>query len=180
MKRSSQWVTAINGLSRSIPILNNSRFTGCSHPGKRWIQSRDMYHSAFLWGLCNEGQIGQSSKALAGAKVQTKPVKIEHRSGFLDIACGGNFTVAVDGNHNLLFWGKQFRGDVITWLPKPVIQTGAPKWVAVAAGEKHCAAIDEEGQVYTWGTEITGTFSRFFGSGGQLGHNERGNVDSPK
>ncbi len=152
-------------------------------------EASTLYQTAFLWGSSENGQIGQSSKVrshpfawslnnlhlkvMKGQKVQVKPLRLDHRSGFLDVACGDQFSIGVDGNNQLFFWGKQFSGSVISWLPK--LYQLKSKFVSCAAGKQHCAAICLDGLVHTWGVE-----GSWFQSAGHLGHGERKDIEIPK
>lgn len=52
---------------------------------------------------------------------------------------------------------------------------GAKRIVEISAGSTHAAAIDEDGQVYTWGNG-----GSWWSGGGQLGHGVRANEPLPK
>jgi alpha-tubulin suppressor-like RCC1 family protein len=100
-------------------------------------------------------------------------MRIERRSGFKDIACGNTFTVALSEEGQLLVWGKDLFSNKTIWTPKPYVPE--KRFVSVSAGEKHCAAICEEGMVHTWGVE-----GGWFSTSGYLGHGGSSSVEFPK
>ena len=97
---------------------------------------------------------------------------MDRRDSLIDISCGDNFSVAVTEQGQLLFWGQDFFSNKIFWGPKP-IQSDV-KFKSVSAGKKHCAAISEDGQVYTWGTQ-----GGWFSSGGYLGISGASELHTP-
>jgi alpha-tubulin suppressor-like RCC1 family protein len=86
------------------------------------------------------------------AALQLTPMKLERRDSLLDISCGDNFSVGLTEGGQLLFWGQDLFSNKVIWGPKPI--KSDVKFKSVSAGRKHCAAISEDGMVYTWGTQV--------------------------
>lgn len=79
-----------------------------------------------------------------------------------DISCGESFTLGLTDSGDLLFWGQDLFSNKIAWGPKPI--KSSVRFKAVSAGKAHCAAISEEGDLYTWGKQ-----GGWFSAGGYLG-----------
>jgi len=97
---------------------------------------------------------------------------------FAQVAVGGTFTYALTHDGDLFGWGKDFLkyGDKVqSNEPVPIEIPEGKKIVSVSAGLKHCAAIDVDGQVYTWGEG-----GSWYSGGGQLGHGSRSAEPFPK
>lgn len=92
-------------------------------------------------------------------------------SRYIDVACGSEHTVALRSDGGLVCWGKGENGQVGTRgtanaygpvLAKLPVEKGATepvRFVSVAAGARHSAAISSKGDAYLWGD----------GSQGQIG-----------
>jgi alpha-tubulin suppressor-like RCC1 family protein len=92
------------------------------------------------------------------------------------IACGVGFNVGLTADKKLLVWGQNYPGDLRPeelMTPK-LLQTDFDA-VDVSAGHMHCAAVDSDGKVYTWGKN-----GGAMGGGGQLGHGLYDELTTPK
>ena len=78
------------------------------------------------------------------------------------ISIADNFTLGVSRDGELLGWGKGFLGDKQSNDPVSFIPELKVKSASV--GEKHCAIIDYDGQIHTWGYG-----GSWLGGGGFLG-----------
>ena len=138
----------------------------------------------FTWGLGTDGQLGhkkfESKTGILGDNyyTQEEPRKLMKSKRFAQIAVGGTFTFALTRDGDLFGWGKDFLkfGDKVqSNEPVKIEIPEGKKIVSVSAGLKHYAAIDIDGQVYTWGEG-----GSWFSGGGQLGHGSRSNEPYPK
>jgi len=136
----------------------------------------------YNWGLGSLGQLGHErfdkEATFFGDDVyiQDTPRRLVNSSSIKKIACGVGYTIAATNDKKLLAWGTKYPGNI----PKEELMT--PRLihtdfevVDVAAGKSHCAVIDSEGKVYTWGHNGTR-----MGGGGHLGiDNGYEFIDSP-
>jgi alpha-tubulin suppressor-like RCC1 family protein len=108
--------------------------------------------------------------------VQVKPRRLVNSSRIQKIACGVGFNVGLTSDQKLLVWGQNYPGDFqIENLMTPKLLQVDFDAVDVSAGNTHCAAVDTNGKVYTWGKN-GGTI----GGGGQLGHGVYDELVTPK
>jgi len=91
-----------------------------------------------------------------------------------DVATGTNHTLAIDDEGNLYAWGRNNQGQLgrnnTTNASVPVkisggVISGSPlvagvKIVQIAAGDEHSMAIDDQGNLYTWGNGAYGRLGR--------------------
>ena len=57
--------------------------------------------------------------------------------------------------------------------PKPLHQLAGLRVIQIDCGERHCAALDQNGDLYTWGN-VSVQYNK-----GQLGHGTTKKVDQP-
>ena len=57
--------------------------------------------------------------------------------------------------------------------PKPLHQLAGLRIIQIDCGERHCAALDQNGDLYTWGN-VSAQYNK-----GQLGHGTAKKVDQP-
>jgi alpha-tubulin suppressor-like RCC1 family protein len=104
---------------------------------------------------------------------QEEPRRILKSKAFEECAIGSVYTLALTNTGHLFGFGKEFLGKGQSNIPQ--IFPGDRTYTQIAAGNKHSAAIDKKGQVYTWG--YGGSWME---GGGQLGHDSTDQVDQPK
>ena len=101
-----------------------------------------------------------------------------HNASFIEVACGEHFSAAISTNHDLYTWGRsenlqlgynisKAHAQPSTKPPSRLGQGGSPmprvvpalagRVHAVSIGTDHVCAVDQEGQLYTWGR---GSFSQ--------------------
>jgi alpha-tubulin suppressor-like RCC1 family protein len=139
-----------------------------------------------MWGAGGNGQLGvgevkKNTKGVMGdSYVQRTPKRLRAtavQSGVKSLGVGKEFTIGVSSGGHLLAWGRTWglgngaKPDVL----EPVALDLEPRWVMCAAGGAHGAAVDTNGQVYTFGPGTPG----FFKSGGALGHGDKEAYDTP-
>ncbi|OPX86441.1 MAG: Exoglucanase B precursor [Pelotomaculum sp. PtaB.Bin104] len=85
--------------------------------------------------------------------------------GITAIAAGENFVVALKqdgtvialGDNNFGQYGNGTQGNGTPADPRPYgVATGLSNIDSIAAGGYHCLAVDQDGQVYTWGKNLNG------------------------
>lgn len=123
----------------------------------------------WLWGLNDNGEIGDNTVARKSSPVQT-------------VAGGSNWkiispnvvTAAIKTDGTLWLWGAgsvgQLGDNSVSSKSSPV-QTisGGSNWVDVVAINNVVGGIKTDGTLWTWG----------FGNAGAIGNNSRGNISSP-
>lgn len=132
----------------------------------------------FTWGVGSDGQMGHSKfhseNTVLGGKVyiQEEPRRLIRSKSFVSVAIGGTYTLAVNDSGNLFGFGDIFGKDK---NKTPEIICPDTTFTHVAAGTKHAAAVDTNGNVHTWGCG-----GGWYAGGGQLGHNSYDAVAAPK
>ncbi len=92
----------------------------------------------------------------------------EEAASIISVSAGDDFSVALDRNGNVYTWGNNRNGELglgTTDFNRHNEPTRVPTLrniVKIAAGAKHCIALDKDGYVYTWGNNTSGSL----GTGG--------------
>jgi alpha-tubulin suppressor-like RCC1 family protein len=128
----------------------------------------------FTWGNGKNGALGHGDWTQIDM-----PKKVEGLKDIVKIDCGIDYTICMDKNGKLYSWGSNRYGQLgITGtntykINKPV-PTSIPHGVATvidfSCGEEHSAFLTEKGEVFTWG----------YGNDGQLGHQDKINLNQPR
>lgn len=131
--------------------------------------------TVYLWGDSRISQRTSSRNNLKQHILLPSPVPSSKK--FQSIFCGGyhSLLLATDGSLWAFGLNNFFQlgigSDDLASVPKSV--KGLPDKLKIkmgSTGQHHSMILSEEGQVYTWGR----------GEYGQLGHNDRKNLSSPK
>ncbi|KAF0684911.1 Aste57867_23155 [Aphanomyces stellatus] len=143
-----------------IPVVQAS--CGREHT---MVVAADQRLFGFGWGEAGRLGTGASGKCMVPQLVSAIPPVTK-------VACGREHTLALSTSGQLMAFGAGFGGrcgvgtEDDVELPMAVaIPDASIEFVAMAAGECHSAALDRDGNVYTWG----------FGGSGALG---RGSLDN--
>ncbi|GAA4426893.1 hypothetical protein GCM10023188_09430 [Pontibacter saemangeumensis] len=117
----------------------------------------------YTWGANYDGQLGNNSYTRA---TTLQDISAYIGTKIISLANGNSHTLALDSDGRVWAWGNgeygQLGNSASTDETKPVMVRGALEGIKVekiAAGAYHSMALDEEGNVYTWG----------YGRDGQLG-----------
>mmetsp|Transcript_28737 Transcript_28737/g.27525 ORF Transcript_28737/g.27525 Transcript_28737/m.27525 type:complete len:411 (+) Transcript_28737:113-1345(+) len=138
--------------------------------------------SLYSFGIGSDGQLGHAKfektqpsllNPLQQNYVQEEPRRIVKSKEYKQVAIGTAYTLLLSETGHLFGCGKGFLGAIESKSPQ--IFPGTRTYSHIAAGPTHCAAIDMEGQVYTWGNG-----GSWLAGGGQLGHNNTKEVKEPK
>lgn len=145
----------------------------------------DAQGTVWAWGSNENGQLGSTTPGV-DAMV---PVKIPLPEPIVRIASGGRHNLALGASGRLYGWGGNDSGQIaygappVVWIPRPItraytfeelqaIQDALARHqpippppalggiVAVAAGESHSVATDDQGHVWTWGNNSHGQLGR--------------------
>ncbi len=143
--------------------------------GEKHTVALDDEGNVWTWGYNEMGQLGDGT-----TEHKSKPVAVSKETGLgkvTQIAAGVYHTVALDDEGNVWTWGSNRNGQLgdgtTEYKSKPVAvskETGLVKVTQIAAGVYHTVALDDEGNVWTWG-------DNYFG---QLGDDTRQNEKKPK
>jgi len=127
---------------------------------------------------CGKNDLGQLGRGGAS----DRPRVVTGLKGIIisDVACGVNFSVALDSTGSVWAWGSPEYGQLgvgsdfqsigagkINFAPQhtplKISALKSVKIVKICCGFNHCVALSDTGDVYTWG----------FGGYGRLGHKEQ-------
>ena len=138
----------------------------------------------YSWGDNGLGQLGRTVTSNTPAN---RPNKVETPAGitFTSVSAGRSYAVAVSSEGNLYSWGDNSAGRLGrdttgTSDPKPSQVQTTPagiNFTSVSAGWGHTAALDSQGNIYTWGDNTHGELGR--STVGSTQGNYPGKVDTP-
>ena len=106
----------------------------------------------WTWGSNGHGRLG-----IGGTTNRHAPVKVRvNGQKIVAVAAGGSHTAAITDSGELWTWGSNGHGRLgiggTTNRHAPVkVSVNGQKFVAVAAGGSHTAAITDSGELWTWG-----------------------------
>jgi alpha-tubulin suppressor-like RCC1 family protein len=134
----SNVVAAASGANHSLALLDD---------GTVWA-----------WGDNGQGQLGLGPSTF----FSLVPLPVPGLSGFIAIAAGWDFTLALKNDGSVWTWGANAKGQLgngsagATPLPTPTMVPGLPEIVAITAGEDHAFALAKNGMVWSWGNNEAG------------------------
>ncbi|HHT9121450.1 MAG TPA: RCC1 domain-containing protein [Candidatus Wunengus sp. YC63] len=122
------------------------------------------FHSLYLteegkiwaWGDNSKGQLG-----LGNTKSTNTPTELTIETSFGIITAGASHSLAIDADGNVYAWGdysKEQLGTGTTTIntPTPIKIDELTEIKAVDAGEGHSLALDEDGNIWVWGSNSAG------------------------
>ncbi|MEK5039861.1 RCC1 domain-containing protein [Sporosarcina sp. FSL K6-3457] len=112
----------------------------------------------FAWGRNTNGQLGIGQSG----HINPMPKQIERLTGIMEIAAGDNHTIALAQNRTTIWaWGSNFYGQLGDGGREerlhPVTVEGIQGVKMIAAGNDHTIAVKDDGSVWTWGRNTSGT-----------------------
>jgi len=120
----------------------------------------DEESDAYCWGNNTEGQLGTG--VTSGKRDEPQAVRMLFGTKFQQISVGRNHTSAIDLAGNIWVWGANFDGQLgdgtTQYSPfmKQVVFPDALTFTKVEAGRRHTVALDQNGEVWTWGHNGSG------------------------
>ena len=120
----------------------------------------DEESDAYCWGNNTEGQLGTG--VTSGKRDEPQAVRMLFGTKFQQISVGRNHTAAIDLTGNIWVWGANFDGQLgdgtTQYSPfmKQVVFPEALTFTKVEAGRRHTVALDQNGEVWTWGHNGSG------------------------
>lgn len=108
----------------------------------------------YCWGINLNGQIGDGTYCS-----YKKPTKTKNLTDIIDIGAGMFFSIALDKYGNVWAWGDNYWGTLgdgteMNDYPLPKKVEGLPKIKNISASYGSIIAIDEQGNVWTWGRYV--------------------------
>ena len=147
-----------NSKNSSVIEFNISRQYKEISVGYNHSLAIDSEGNLWAWGLNDVGQLGNSMK---DNKIHNVPVEIANDKKFIKVAAGKNYSMAIDEDGNLWTWGYNRCGQLgdgtTTDRYKPTKIKDRTKFKEISTGTgNHSMAIDEEGNLWTWGDNSRG------------------------
>lgn len=142
---------------QTIPqkVVVSSEFQKFS-TGSDFALALDSNGNLYSWGNNSSGQLGNGNTTAVGL-----PTSILTGKTFQSISAGSDFAFAIDSSGTLWGWGSNDSGQLGNGnknsVSKP-IQLGSQKWKTVYASQfsKTVLAIDENDNLYSWGSNANG------------------------
>ena len=100
-------------------------------------------------GCGERGNLGNGGSSEYQPFFETIESILDH--DIVDVAAGADFTLALTSEGEVLGWGNNSGGQLgggALYLEDPLFVQDLPPIRAIAAGESHAAAIDEDGNLY--------------------------------
>lgn len=120
----------------------------------------DSKGDVWAWGVSTSGRLGLGPDQ--GDTNAPMPVTQLPDGGMSQVSAGGTFTLAIASDGSLWSWGSNVSGalgvgdDVSrSSVPLPAEHAGPPL-AQVSAGNGHALAVDTEGTVWAWGSNLYG------------------------
>lgn len=127
----------------------------------------DVSGSLWCWGAVGVGELGDSA-----ATDQPTPTRVGTPGGWITVSVGGRHTCGVRADGSLFCWGARDSGQVgngnepppcglyptacINIASTPVRVGDGNHWASVAAGHDHTCALQTDGTVWCWGSNLEG------------------------
>jgi len=100
----------------------------------------------FAWGRNRFGALGDGSK-----QDRELPQAVEGPSGVTSIAAGNSFSLALDSDGCVWYWGRGIWEGGRMERIAPTKMENLPRCSGIAAGYRHAVAVTTAGEVWTWG-----------------------------
>lgn len=118
--------------------------------------------TVWAWGQNSSGELGDGTTT-----DRATPVQVAGLSNVVSIASGGHFSVALKNDGTVWMWGSVYASDTptiigvpdsvtCTTITTPTLVSGISGITKIAAGARFVAALDDNGNVWTWGANTYG------------------------
>ena len=149
-------------------VTNGIKYTQIS--ADQHCLALDEEGNIWSWGSNSKGQLGNGESGFD--KNVLIPTKITNGTTYTSIVAGNSITLALDNEGNIWAWGDNDDGKLgngesgynenVVLIPTKI--TNETKYKQISAGFDHSLALDEEGNIWSWGGN----------SSGQLGNGKSG------
>lgn len=123
--------------------------------------------TVWAWGDNTYGQLGVSNATTTSSLTPVQVIGLPTSTTVKEIAAGGDFSLALDGNGNVWAWGnnsnRQLGKKINTTFSTTPVQvmlsdgtTLLSGMTAIAAGGSHSLAIAGDGTIWAWGNSVFG------------------------
>lgn len=121
--------------------------------------------SAWVWGTNDNGVFGTTEYAEDAVSPSPVAVAMPEHTEFCDISAGNDHVIALDTDGNVWAWGANGVGQLGVSTETVSTQSNAPikvtafstaRITAVYAGTHASFALDADGKVYAWGSDLNG------------------------
>ncbi len=155
----NKWVTA----NVSIP----TRVVGLSGvdsivSGGAWALALKDDGSVWYWGQ-NSSILGDENVNLPNSIGTSRPILVQTIGGIRDVGAGSGCVLIVKDDGTVWGWGTDINGILgrsvnqsYVLIYEPVQIPGLSGIRSIAPGVAHCAALDDNGNVWTWGSNYKG------------------------
>lgn len=168
------------------PVLTLARKRICQiSVGKEHVMSLGEGGRIFTWGNNDFGQLGTGDEENRALPVYTE---LPYETYIGQVACGGNFTMAMTKRGELFSWGR-FQASNFprlftdSWCngfeSKGEMGIKGLKLAAVRAGDQHMGVLTKDGKVYTWGYNDFGQLGWGLHGDGRVGQQRPNQVKGP-
>ena len=141
--------------STPVAIMEGRKFKEIS-AGRYQSLAIDEEGNLWSWGRNNEGQLGDGTTIN-----KNYPVQIKKGTKFTKVVTGEENSLAIDEEGNLWSWGDNFVGQIGDGTIRgvkssPVAIKSGTKFREIATGFRDNFAIDEAGNLWSWGANYYG------------------------
>ena len=162
----------------SLGVAKKNALVPASATGLREVSTRQIASSSnhticitshgalYFTGSKLHGKVGKNSSTTRTSKFQLQSSLNMHR--IRAVACNDYVTLCLLENATVLTIGGAH-----DYEPKPLPALAGMQVIQIDCGEKHCAAVDQNGDLYTWGG-MSAQYNK-----GQLGHGNNKGVEQP-
>ena len=123
---------------------------------RRSLSSSQQQTAVYSWGLGTNGQLGHAKFEATSASIlsttndyiQKVPRRLIKSKYLKKLSCGYDFSFGLTSSGELMGWGNlKHVGLSNEKVLQPTVITSDTKFIEIATGKQHCAAIDTKGQV---------------------------------
>ena len=118
--------------------------------------------TVWAWGDNTYGELGNGTNTDSNIPIQVSPPSLPSGVTITNLACGGDFSLALASNGTVWAWGSNSNGELGNgtnadrWAPAQVSLPIGVTIINIAAGWTHSLALASDGTVWAWGSNSNG------------------------